>query len=160
MSQEEEFTATIKQHEGIIYKITRLYTQNLEDQQDLFQEIVYQLWKGFHSFRGEAKISTWMYRVALNTALMHLKKVNRRGTHVSLDGILLKQEQYDPIIEERLKILYEKIKQLNDLDRALIFLYLEDKKYEEIALITGISSSNVGTRISRIKEKLRKKIKK
>jgi RNA polymerase sigma-70 factor (ECF subfamily) len=159
MTKEEAFTGKINQHEGIIYKITRLYTQNEEDQKDLYQEIVYQLWKGFNGYKGDAKVSTWMYRIALNTALFHSKKKKRRGYSVPLDGILLKQENYEPLLEERLIVLYTNIRNLGDIDRGIIFLFLEGKKHEEIAAITGITTSNVGTRMARIKEKLRTHIK-
>ncbi|WP_373519428.1 RNA polymerase sigma factor [Pricia sp.] len=160
MKEEQAFTKLIKQNGGIIYKITRLYTDDTESQKDLYQEIVYQLWKGFKTFRGEAKITTWMYRIALNTALLHLKRKKRSGYKVSLDAVVLKQEDYDPLFEERLKILYSKIKDLGDVDRGIIFLFLEGKKYKEIAKITGLSTNNVGTRMARIKERLRTQINK
>jgi RNA polymerase sigma-70 factor (ECF subfamily) len=158
MQEEQAFIALIKQNEGIIYKITRIYTDNLESQKDLYQEIVYQLWKGFKTFRGDSKISTWMYRISLNTALLYIKKKTKRGHAIPLDNIVLKEESYDPILEERLKILYAHIKNLGDLDRGIIFLFLESKKHEEIAIITGLTTSNVGTRIARIKEKLKTQI--
>ena len=152
------FTRIIKQNEGVIYKITRIYTNIEDDQKDLYQEIVYQLWKSFDSFKGTAKISTWMYRVALNTALYHSKKEKKKGYKVPLDNIVLKEEKYDPLFEERLKLVYAKIKKLNDLDKGIIVLFLENRKHDEIALIMGISKSNVGTRIARIKEKLKTEI--
>ena len=155
MQDEQAFIQLIKQHEGIIYKITRLYTDDIYNQKDLYQKIVYQLWKGFSAFRAEAKITTYMYRVALNTALMHLKKKNKRGHTVTLDEIVLEQEDYDPLFEERLKTLYSNIKHLGDIDRGVVFLFLEGKKYKEIAVITGLSANNVGTRMARIKQKLR-----
>ncbi len=158
MQEDRAFTELIKRHDGIIYKITRFYADDTDSQKDLYQEIVYQLWKGFKTFRGEAKISTWMYRVALNTALVHLKKKKKRGHRVSLEGVVLKQEEDDPLLEERLKILYTKIKDLGDVERGIIFLFLEGKKYKEIAAITGLSSNNVGTRMARIKEKLKVQI--
>jgi len=158
MRKEEAFTLLIKENEGVIFKITRVYTNTLEDQKDLYQEIVFQLWKGFDSFRGDAKASTWMYRVALNTAFTHIKKEKRKGHNVALDHINLKYEHDDPILEERLKEMYAQIKLLNDLEKGLILLLLEGKKYEEIAQITGLSNSNVGTRISRIKQKLKKQL--
>jgi len=158
MTKEETFTRIIKQNEGVIYKITRLYTRNEEDQKDLYQEIVYQLWKAFDGFRGDAKVSTWMYRIALNTALFHLKKDKRSGYSVSLDTVVLKQKEYDPLLDERLNVLYDSIRNLEDLDKAIVFLFLEEKKYEEIAVITGITSSNVSTRMARIKEKLKTQI--
>jgi len=158
MQEENEFTALIKQNEGIIYKITRIYTDNRESQKDLYQEIVFQLWKGFTTFRGDSKISTWMYRISLNTALLHIKKKNKRGHAIPLEHVILKEESYDPILEERIKVLYAHIKNLGNLDRGIIFLFLEGKKYEEIALITGLTTSNVGTRVARIKEKLKNQI--
>lgn len=158
MDKEKAFTQIIKENEGVIYKIARVYTHNETSQKDLYQEIVYQLWKSFGKFREEAKISTWMYRIALNTALFHSKQEKKRGTKVTLDGIPLKQENYDPVWEERLTILYNHIKALNDLDKAIIVLFLEGWRHSEIAGIIGISESNVGTRIARIKEKLKTQI--
>ncbi|WP_299179863.1 sigma-70 family RNA polymerase sigma factor [uncultured Aquimarina sp.] len=159
MSKEEEFTRIIKKNEGVIFKITTVYTDQSEDQQDLYQEIVYQLWKAYDSFRGDAKVSTWMYRVALNTAITRLKKEKRKGNRVGIDQIVLKQtENYNTEFEEKLKILYAHIKMLSDLEKGLILLLLEGKKYEEIALITGLTPTNVGTRISRIKQKLKTQI--
>lgn len=159
MQKANEFVRIIKQNEGVIFKITTMYTDNRDDQKDLYQDIVYQLWKSFDSFRGESKISTWMYRIAMNTALTRLKKKKRSGHSVTIDQVILKQtENYDPEFEERLKTLYAHIKQLNVLERGLMLLLLEGKKYEEIAEITGLSPSNVGTRISRIKQKLKNQI--
>ena len=158
MRKEEAFTQMIKEHEGVIFKITSVYTNTTNDQKDLYQEIVYQLWKGYDSFRGDSKISTWMYRVGLNTAFTHLRKDKRRGHAVPLAHIDLSYEVHDPILEERLKQLYGQIKLLSDLEKGLILLLLEGKKYEEIAAITGLSPTNVGTRISRIKQKLKKQM--
>jgi len=158
MQEEQKFIALIKDNESIIYKITNIYTDNLESQKDLYQEIVYQIWKGFKTYRGDSKVSTWMYRISLNTALLHLKKKYKRGRSIPLENVVLRQENYDPILEERLKILYAHIKNLGDLDRGIIFLHLEGKKHEEIAQITGLTITNVGTRMARIKDKLKKQI--
>lgn len=158
MQKEEAFTSIIKENEGIIYKITRIYSNTEADQKDLYQEVVYQLWKGFDGFRGEAKISTWMYRIALNTALYHIRKEKRRGYNVSLDELNLKEEEYDPVLEERSALMYAKIRSLNDIDKGIVLLFLEGKKYEEISEIIGLSTSNVGTRMGRIKEKLKSQI--
>jgi RNA polymerase sigma-70 factor (ECF subfamily) len=161
MDRENEFVRTIKENEGVIFKITTIYTDNREDQQDLYQDIVYQLWKSFGSFRGDAKFSTWMYRIALNTALTRLKKTKRKGHSVAIDQVVLSQtDLYDSVFEERIKTLYLKIHQLNVLEKGLMLLLLEGKKYEEIAEITGLTPSNVGTRISRIKTKLKSQISK
>lgn len=160
MSREEEFAQIIKDNEGVIFKITTMYTTNGQDQKDLYQDIVYQLWKSYGSFRNESKISTWMYRVALNTAIRQLKKSKRKPDAVSIDQVVLQETEIrNPVFEERLKLLYHHIKQLNVLEKGVMLLLLEGKKYQEIAEITGLSPSNVGTRISRIKEKLRTQIK-
>ncbi len=159
MSKEALFTQTIKDNQGLIFKITTIYTDNKDDQQDLYQDIVFQLWKYFDSFRNEAKVSTWIYRVALNTAITRIKKEKRRGHQVTIDKVVLQEtEFYDMEFEERLRTLYAHIQQLNDLEKGLMLLLLEGKKYEEIASITGLSRSNVGTRISRIKQKLKSQI--
>ena len=159
MQKEDEFVRVIKQYEGVIFKITTMYTDNRDDQKDLYQDVVYQLWKSFDSFRAESKISTWMYRIALNTALTRLKKSKRLGNAVSIDKVVMQQtENYNPEFEEKLKLLYAHIKQLNVLEKGLMLLLLEGKKYEEIAEITGLSPSNVGTKISRIKQKLKNQI--
>ena len=159
MDREVEFVRTIKENEGVIFKITTIYTDNREDQRDLYQDIVYQLWKSFDAFRGEAKFSTWMYRIALNTALSRIKKNKRKGHALPIEQVVLTQtELYDTVFEERIKTLYEQIHQLNVLEKGLMLLLLEGKSYSEIAEITGLTPSNVGTRISRIKTKLKSKI--
>lgn len=160
MGKEEEFTQTIRDNQGIIFKITTVYTDNSDDQKDLYQDIVYQLWKSFSSFRNESKISTWIYRIALNTALTRIKKNKKRGHPVPIDKVVLQEtDYYDTEFEQRLKMLYAQIHQLNILEKGLMLLLLEGKKYEEIAEITGLTASNVGTRISRIKEKIKKQLK-
>lgn len=159
MDLKERFTKVIKENEGLIFKITTLYTNSVEDRNDLYQEIVYQLWKSFASFNGQSKISTWMYRVALNTAIYHLKQTKRRVNTIPIN---LETERFadnrDKEDEERIKQLYEHIQLLNLLEKGITLLYLEGKSHEEIASIVGISTSNVGTRISRIKEKLKSQI--
>ena len=163
MSQQKEFIQRIKENEGIIYKVSRLYADREEDRRDLYQEIIYQLWRSLDSFREDSKWSTWMYRVALNTAIANLrkKKVNvsqGQGNKESLEN--LKEELYDPVIEERINWLYREIEELSIVEKGIVLLYLEGKDHQEIAEITGFSRSNVGTRIGRIKDKLRKKLKK
>jgi RNA polymerase sigma-70 factor (ECF subfamily) len=161
MVDEEEFVRVIKQNERVIFKITTVYTRNEVDQQDLYQDIVYQLWKSFDTFRNESKISTWMYRIALNTALTRYKRHKKRGHPVPIEKVILQQtENYDIEFEERLALLYKQIHNLNSLEKGIMLLLLEGKKYEEISEIIGLSSSNVGTRISRIKQKLKQRINK
>ena len=160
MDKESKFVQIIQKNEGVIFKITTFYTDSRADQQDLYQDIVYQLWKSFDTFRGDAKISTWMYRIALNTALTRVKKNKKRGYPVSIEKVILEEtENYDPEFEERLKMLYDQIGKLNVLEKGIMLLLLEGKKYEEIAEITGLTPSNVGTRISRIKKRLKSVIK-
>ncbi|MET7029176.1 RNA polymerase sigma factor [Sediminicola luteus] len=159
MNKEEQFTTLIKKNEGVIFKITTLYTDHRDDQKDLYQDIVYQLWKSFDSFRNQSKISTWMYRIALNTAITRLKKRKRKPDEVGIDQIILEQtEHYDPQFEERLKLVYAQIQNLNDLEKGIMLLLLEGKQYDEISLITGLTPTNVATRISRIKQKLKSQI--
>ncbi len=158
IQEEQAFVEIIRKNEGIIYKITRLYARDEEMQKDLFQEIVYQLWKGYPAFRGEAKVSTWMYRIALNTALFQLKISKKGGNKVSMDGLILEQDHYDPVFDERLQVLYASIRKLGDVDKGIVFLFLEGKKYEDIAGITGLSLTNVSTRMARIREKLKRTI--
>ena len=161
MQKQQEFVKLIKENEGVIFKVTLVYTFNEEDQKDLYQEIVYQLWKSYNSFRGDAKISTWMYRIALNTAITNLKKEKRKGNRVSIDvSLLSKIDQTDTLIDDRIKILYSHIKGLNTIEKGIVLLYLEGKSYDEISTITGFSSTNVGTRLNRIKNKLKSQIKK
>lgn len=156
MSKETVFTNLIREHQTLLYKVTTVYTDNKQDQEDLFQEVVYQLWKYFDSFRQDSKITTWMYRVAMNTAITHLKKKKRRPDVLPIAEVLIKQiDSIDEVYEERLRLLYKHLHHLNTLDKGLIFLLLEGKSYNEIALITGLQVSNVGTRISRIKKKLK-----
>lgn len=159
MDTKSRFIKVIKENEGLIYKITTLYTNSDQDRRDLYQEIVYQLWKSFGSFKEQSKLSTWMYRVALNTAIYTLKQTKKRIDHSPID---LKTDQLadeaDRHEEERIKLLYEHIQMLNLLEKGIILLYLEGKSQQEIASIVGISISNVGTKISRIRAKLKSQI--
>lgn len=155
MQGKKEFIEIIQRNEGLIYKVAKVYTDCKDDEQDLYQEIVYQLWKSFHSFRNESKISTWIYRIALNTSLTHFKKEKKKGNHIPIDDAVLNQsENNDSSKEERIEILYDQIRKLNPIDKGIVFLYLEGKNYEEIAGITGFTTTNVGTRLGRIKQKI------
>jgi RNA polymerase sigma-70 factor (ECF subfamily) len=161
MHTKKEFTQDIKENEGIIYKIARVYTDSAEDQKDLYQEIVYQLWKSYDSFKRDSKVSTWMYRIALNTAISNLKKEKRKKFQVSIDTSLLNHtDPVDTAMEERITLLYAHIKKLSIVERGIILLHLEGKNYDEIATITGFTNTNVGTRLTRIKEKIKSQFKK
>ena len=143
-------------HVGIIYKICNLYAAE-EDKEDLKQEIIYQLWKSYPSFRRESKFQSWMYRVAINTAMLGLRARKVKYTSLSQHEFEIPDEQWKGSREDdRVRQLYFHISKLKDLDKTIIFLYLEQCSYEEIAEITGISTKNVSVRLVRIREKLRK----
>ncbi len=160
MTDQKAFVNLIQEYEGTIYKIARLYINSEVDLDDLYQEIVLQLWKAFPSFQGKSAAGTWLYRVALNTAITYLKKRRKRVETVSLFwGIdQFKVDDNDPR-KRQIALLYELVSKLDSLDKGLVLLYLENKSHQEIADIVGISVSNVGTRINRIKKKLRDKAK-
>ncbi|WP_119080328.1 RNA polymerase sigma factor [Chitinophaga alhagiae] len=150
---ETEFIALIGQHQGIIAKICRLYRDSREDREDLFQEIVYQLWKSLPGYSGRAGFSTWLYRVALTTAIAAYRKKQPRIVYTAvLPEHAVGPGPGNPAQEELLQAL----KKLNNGEKALIALYLEDLSYREIAAITGITENNVGVRLNRIKQKLAK----
>jgi len=160
MLDKSNFVSIIKENEGIIYKITRIYTNTSEDQKDLYQEVVYQLWKSFDSFKGNAKISTWMYRVALNTSIAYLNRSKKRVPTASIDFELIQlADENNHAHQEQFNQLYATIGNLNMIEKGLILLFLEGKSYDEIAIITGFSASNVGTKLSRIKKKIKDNIK-
>ncbi len=155
------FIDIIKENEGLILKVVKVYANTKADEQDLYQEIIYQLWKSFPSFRAEAKISTWMYRIALNTSTGYLHKEKRKGSYLPIDGLLINSTlANDNIREEQVAILYGHIRQLNAAEKGIILLYLDDRPYEEIAAITGFTVTNIGTRLGRIKQKIKDQIKK
>ncbi len=153
---EKEFTNIISTHQGIILKVCRMYCNDRDDSEDLFQEIVLQLWRSYPAFKADAKVSTWMYRIGLNTAITRLRKNSRKPLTQSLS--IEHQNLKDPL-PQRIDIEYGEelqtaINMLNKLDKALVMLYLDEKNYKEIAEIIGISESNVGVKINRIKKKL------
>lgn len=155
---EHKFVSDLEEHQNIIHKVCRIYTNNQDAHNDLFQEVSIQLWKAYPKFRGEAKFSTWMYRVALNTAITLYRKSKRRIKTQDFDTVLYKIEatSYDDTEEQHLKIIYKAIHHLSDIEKALVFLYLEDKNYREIAQTMGISEVNARVKMSRIKNKLKK----
>ena len=132
---------------------------NAEDvKADLFQEIVLQLWRAYGSFQGKAKITTWMYRVALNTAISGFRKQSRKPEHYAISDreMEIPQIESKPDLAEETKWLYMAIDQLSEVEKAIIMLYLEEHSYDEIAEIIGITRTHVGVKINRIKTKLRK----
>jgi RNA polymerase sigma-70 factor (ECF subfamily) len=134
-----------------------MYCDTADDRRDLFQEVVLQLWRGYPSFKEQSKITTWMYRVALNTAITGLRKRKRRPNHLDLETaehVPMPQGNVDA--PEEVQFLYKAITQLSEVERAITMLYLEEHSYDEIAEIIGITANNVGVKINRIKVKLRK----
>ncbi len=159
--REEEFNQLVFENQAIIHKICRIYGVLPQDREDLFQEIIFNLWKGFASFRNEAAFSTWLYRVALNTAITQKKKSrNRLGMEVMLTDSY-SNENKDEIMEHHVQVraLYKGIQQLKKVEKAIILLYLEEKTYQEIADITGLTKTNVSVKLVRIKAKLEKLVK-
>jgi len=154
--QENDFITTIEQHRGIIFKVCKMYCPLEEDCNDLYQDIVAQLWKAWAGFRGEAKISTWIYRVALNTAISGFRKQKRNPLINSVDAHDLNIGQDDGRqIKEDLELLHLAIGRLSEVEKAMIMLYLDDVSYEEISGIMGITQNNVRVKMLRIREKLK-----
>lgn len=156
------FEARVAEHRGIVFKIASTYCPRGEERDNLVQEICLQLWRAYPGYDPERRFSTWMYRVALNTAISFARRVRTRGRHVvPLDGsgagaIAAAPSPTGP--DERLDRLYEFLHGLGELDRALVLLYLDERSYREIADVLGISETNVGTRISRLKQLMRRDI--
>ncbi|WP_276391152.1 RNA polymerase sigma factor [Eudoraea chungangensis] len=154
---EHKFVTELEDNQNIVHKVCSLYTSNRDAHNDLFQEITIQLWRAYPKFRGESKFSTWMYRVALNTAITLYRKSKRRIKTQDYDSVIfkIKSDDYDPTQEQQLQLMYKAVRQLGDIDKALVFLYLEDKDYKEISETLGISEVNARVKMNRIKTKLR-----
>ncbi len=146
-------------HKGILYKVCRLYQDREEDRQDLFQEIVAQLWVSYDSFRGDSQFSSWMYRVAFNTSIVYLRKERRRLDHPASYPDL--PDEVRPVREEaeQLAIFHQAVQQLNKVEKALIFLYMEGHSGKDIAVVLDMSPGNVRVRLNRVKDKLQTIIK-
>jgi len=154
---EREFLHIIQENQGIIYKVCNMYCDTGEDRNDLFQEIVAQLWKSYPSFRKESKVTTWMYRVGLNTAITTFKKSKRRPdqNRLTYENFQIADENHEAETEENIKLLHSAVAQLTGIEKSIILLFLENKKYEEIAEITGITQNYVRVKMNRIKKKLK-----
>lgn len=157
IAEEKRFVSLINDHQGLIHKICILYENDPEVRNDLFQEIVLQLWKSFSSFRGEAKISTWMYRIALNTAISRFRKQTRLVKTEDLRELHLNiSDSGGDDREENYQKLQWAIRQLSEIERGMIMMALEEIPYDEIAETVGITQNNVRVRMNRIREKLKK----
>jgi RNA polymerase sigma-70 factor (ECF subfamily) len=154
---EHKFVTELEDNQNIVHKVCSLYTNNRDAHNDLFQEITIQLWKAYPKFRRESKFSTWMYRVALNTAITLYRKSKKQVRTQDYSDFIykIKSDEYDQTQEQQLKLMYNALKQLGDIDKALVFLYLEDKDYGEISDTLGISEVNARVKMNRIKKKLR-----
>ncbi|GLB52939.1 DNA-directed RNA polymerase sigma-70 factor [Neptunitalea chrysea] len=157
---ETEFLAKINEHKGILYKVSKIYMDTEEDQSDLFQEIVLQLWKSYGSFRGESKFSTWMYRVAINTSILYLKKEKRKVATSQLTNEEVKEPNENTDEKElQLAHFYKAVQQLNKIDKAIIFYQLEGFSHKETGESLGISEGNARVKLKRVKDKLKELIK-
>jgi RNA polymerase sigma-70 factor, ECF subfamily len=155
---EKKFVNLMNEHQGLIHKVCIMYEHDPDLRDDLFQEIVLQLWKSFNSFRGEAKFTTWMYRIALNTAISGFRKESRKiktedlsENHFNISDHVQRDEREDDFLK-----LQWAIRQLSEIERAMIMMALEEVPYEEIAETIGITQNNVRVRMNRIREKIKK----
>ena len=155
MQPEKEFIHLLNQHQKIIYKVCNLYMDLHSDREDLFQEITLQAWKAYGNFRGDAKFSTWLYRVALNTAITFFRKDKKKPDIYSTDTMPEKVEENTDPVEEQVKAMYAAIGELSKIDKALVMLYLEDYSYQEIGEMMGITANNVAVKMNRIKVRLK-----
>ncbi len=159
-NNKEEFLKRVEEQQLIIYKICNSYCRNKYDRADLAQEITYQLWRSYNHFKGDVKFSTWMYRVALNVAITFYRKTKTSEAVIQLTEPIIDPEdkkEDGSELEKNINTLQQFINELKELDKALMILYLEEKSYGEIAEILGITETNVATRISRAKDKLKQR---
>jgi len=154
----EEFIKIISKNKNLIYKVCNAYCKDNSNRQDLEQEILIQLWISFKRYDGRVKTTTWMYKVAINTAISYYRKNSTQQKYRSNIDISLISLEYEEnnIIDEQISLLYSFIDGLNDMDKALMLLYLDNNKQKEIAEILGITETNVATKIGRIKQSLKK----
>jgi RNA polymerase sigma factor (sigma-70 family) len=158
--KEQQFLTRIENHKGILYKVSKMYMDNYDDQQDLFQEIICQLWKAYDSFRNESQFSTWMYRVAVNTAIVFLKKDKKKVDKYEIASDNIKEEETDSHIKEsQIEHFYKAVQKLEKIDKAIIFYQLEGFSHKEIGENLGISEGNARVKLNRAKEKLKEIIK-
>ncbi len=160
-NKEKDFLGLLQKHKGILHKISRIYLDAPEDREDLIQEIILQLWKSFGSFNEQSQFSTWMYRVAINTAILFYKKENKRIDNQPInDGIDIKNEENDNTQNTQLEHFYKAVQNLNQIEKAVIFYFMEGKSHKEISENLGISEVNTRVKLKRTKEKLQEIIKK
>ncbi|MFD2147944.1 RNA polymerase sigma factor [Mucilaginibacter antarcticus] len=154
---EVQFVGLMQEHQAMVHKVCYLYRDSKEDREDLFQEITFQLWKAWPHFKGEAKVTTWMYRIALNTAIAVFRK---KRPDIEFPSVMpdMPDEPPNEEHERRQEQLFAALKQLDDTEKAIITLYFEEMSYRQIAEVLGINENNVGVKINRIKHKLQQLI--
>lgn len=152
----EEFITCISHHERIIFKVCKMYCRTRDDEQDLFQDILLQLWKSFPTFKSDSKVSTWMYRVALNTAITRIRNERRRPEQISIDNDVLQiPNAKNDSKDENFDLMMKAIEKLSNVEKAITVLYMEDHSYWEMAEMMGMTESNIGFKINQIKTKLK-----
>lgn len=161
-SLEKEFLEKIEKHKGVIFKISKMYMDNPDDQNDLYQEIIYQAWKSYSDFQNKSEFSTWLYRTALNTAIVFLRSEKKRSfiQNHSIENLSIHQESYNDTDDRNMKLMYEAIHQLSSIDKALIFFFLEDFSGRNIAIQLGITEVNARVKLNRAKARLKEIIEK
>ncbi len=168
-SPQTRFAALLEQHRGIVFKVALTYCRHRDDRQDLTQEIAAQLWRAFPGYDPARPFSTWMYRIALNVAISHVRSSGSRAHAVSLDEEFFEEHDSHPglavddgtaqhEVDQQLRALYAVIHRQSPMDRALLLLWLEDRSQREIADVIGISESNVATKLNRLKQRIREQI--
>lgn len=160
MLSEKEFIKAIENNQQIIFKVCNLYMDNPADREDLFQEILFNAWKGNKNFKGNSKFSTWLYKVALNTSITFFKKDKRKSSVFSNEIPAIELQDPTDHLNEQAMAMNKAINELSEIDKALVMLYLEEYDYQEIADIMGISANNVAVKMNRIKAKLKENSKK
>lgn len=160
-STKDEFLEILSNYQGILYKVSLIYFKNRSEREDNVQEIIFQLWKSFPNLKNHNSIGSWIYAVSINTSISRVKKVSRLEYRDTVPEIPDKSNLFDEMSKnESLQLLLKAIDNLDDVNKSIILLYLEEKTYDEIAEIIGISTSNVGVRINRAKELLKQNLKK
>jgi RNA polymerase sigma factor (sigma-70 family) len=161
-AQKDQFIYLIQQNKKLIFKVCNAYCHDPEDREDLVQEVIIRLWQSFHKYDNQFKLSTWMYRIAINTAISHYRASNKkqRVTISIHDSLIDIADENNAELDENIELLYHFINQFNDLNKALMILYLDNNSHKDIAEILGISETNVATKINRLKLQLKQQFKK
>lgn len=156
---EQEFKSLIADNHRLIYKVCRMYCSHEADIQDLYQDILIQLWKAFPSFKSESKISTWIYRIAINTSITQFRKGKRKPIYESINNLISETVTNPESKQDDIEQLNQAIALLADIEKGIILLYLDEYSYREIAEIIGTTESNIGFKINQIKKKLKETLK-